>query len=277
MLFDLPKDILEAVYDRLHVHDRLRLNAVLPKDRRIFRTTRTDRDKDRRLALACVATKKLRSKRKVHGDGMSKWIPGLSPGLALRNFMLDNADDPTVVALTSEDPELASDLRAEERRRALLLAERSPAGVVPADASLDELADMVFSIVRRGDPERLEAVAEHARRVFASEGGVESYSRSRSAETAFFAAINSRNDAMAAHLLARGGDLYGASADEMVKYVTEGFGRVLLTSSHTRGIMLRIVPLTEAQRDAALSSMAEDLDVDAYRFAFGQVAESTWA
>ena len=232
MLTDLPRELFEAVYDRLHVHDRMRLNAAMPRDRRVTRGARIDE----RLALACLATKRRRR------------------SAPLKAFLLDNLAEPTVRSMLEEDATLAEDLRATAREREI--RDAKVASDIPRDATKDELEVLVLDMIRNGTPERLEAFAPVARQVLEVRHG--------SKCDALFSALNYQNDDMAAHLVSRGRELYGIDVDAMVRFVTEGYGRSLMTSRRTRESILRVVPLTAEQRREVIHSMMDDLDVDAY-------------
>lgn len=52
MLTNLPRDVIETVYDNLHIKDRVKLNIALPKRHRVQNTTNTNSMKDRKISLA---------------------------------------------------------------------------------------------------------------------------------------------------------------------------------------------------------------------------------
>jgi hypothetical protein len=58
MFLNLPREIQEAVYDKLEIRDRVTLNIALPKTHTIKKTTRTDSVKDKRLGIAWYYFKK---------------------------------------------------------------------------------------------------------------------------------------------------------------------------------------------------------------------------
>jgi hypothetical protein len=51
MFLQLPKEIQEVIYDKLHVRDRVMLNVALPKEARIKRTIRTDKLRDKQIGM----------------------------------------------------------------------------------------------------------------------------------------------------------------------------------------------------------------------------------
>lgn len=238
---DLPRELFEAVYDRLHVHDRMRLNAALPRGLRRKKSRNDDA-----LALACLATKRRRR------------------SASLSAFLLDNLAEPTVRSMLEEDAALGEELRGIARERDLRSARVDSA--VFRDATMDELKVVVSDVIRAGTPERLEELAPIARRVFETRTGAFRCD-------ALFSALNYRNEAMAAHLVSRGRELYGIDVDEMTRFVTEGFGKNLMTSPRTRQLILRVVPLTPEQRQTVIHSMLDDLDVEAYAYAHAQGAQ----
>lgn len=240
MLADLPRELFEAVYDRLHVHDRMRVNAAMPRDRRVTKRN------DAKLALACLATKRRRR------------------SAPLKAFLLDNLAEPTVRSMLEEDATLADDLRATAREREI--RDAKVASDIPRDATKGELEVLVLDMIRNGTPERLEAFAPVARQVLEVRVGFRC--------DALFSALNYRNDDMAAHLVGRGRDLYGIDVDAMVRFVTEGHGSSLMTSPRTRDSILRIVPLTAEQRQRVVHSMMDDLDVNAYTQVMGHHGEA---
>jgi hypothetical protein len=82
-LHELPVEILHEIYDRLHVHDRFRLNAALPRNARVTKTTRTDEAIDTKMAMCVIA---LKQHRRPLGDGLS-------------SFLALHWQDPTVIEL----------------------------------------------------------------------------------------------------------------------------------------------------------------------------------
>lgn len=83
---DLPSDLQEMVYDKLHIADRAMLNAILPVDSRIVKTTQTDREKDRGLSVIHY----LMMQRKMN-------IHNMSPSMI--HFMTENQTDPTIAGV----------------------------------------------------------------------------------------------------------------------------------------------------------------------------------
>ena len=256
MLLDLPRAFLEAVYDELHVADRMRLNAALPRDARIDRTIRTSRAKDDKLALACVAMKK---RVKTHGHRTTV-------SSAMEAFLAANRDDPTVKALVEEhDLTLPCPALVDLKDRIRAGDCAVVAADVPADATDADRDDLLTVLLQEGRPAQLDALAGDD---VASVDDRPLRAALAKRDAALFTTLNHRNEHMTAHLAARyglGSDVATAQGERCVGYVTTGSGRGLLTASHTREVMLRILPLTESQRAAATASALDELDVDAWR------------
>ena len=83
MFLDLPTELQHDIYDQLQADDRMRLNQALPKNARILKTTRTNAEKDRRLAVLAYSFRR----------GLVN--PGLIP-IAIVDFMKSDMEDPTV-------------------------------------------------------------------------------------------------------------------------------------------------------------------------------------
>ena len=261
MLLDLPRALLEAVYDELHVHDRLRLNAALPKDYRVVKTARTDKVKDEKLALACVAMKRPRQNKKR--------------ATAMLLFMAENRDDPTVLSLVADHGlelphKFVSTLigRIMKQRCAPVSVSASEMPVsapelpvsasdVPADATAKEREEIVDALLRGGTVEQLETLCSQP------SGPLAGHLAAR--KNVLFMLLNSMNHALFEHVLSKGAELYGLDIEEQTLYVTEGSGRGLLTTPHTREKMVSRLRLSEEQRQTALDSALDDMDIAAWK------------
>lgn len=89
-LIDLPDELLEDVYNRLHVLDRFRFNHALGNTHHIHHTTKTDKHKDRKLAMACLMFK-------------NKMVDVKKLPVRLLDFLSENRDDPTVQTILKEN------------------------------------------------------------------------------------------------------------------------------------------------------------------------------
>jgi hypothetical protein len=74
MLTNLPRDIVETVYDNLHIKDRAKLNLALPKMYTVKKTTKTDSLKDRKISLAYYFFSKRGSQRLRHTNSLYKFV-----------------------------------------------------------------------------------------------------------------------------------------------------------------------------------------------------------
>jgi hypothetical protein len=81
MFLNLPSDIQENIYDRLHIKDRVKLNIALPRKDRITRTIKTNQKKDKELGMAYYFFKKRKDKVNVMSS--------------IYRFVKKNIDDPT--------------------------------------------------------------------------------------------------------------------------------------------------------------------------------------
>ena len=240
MLLDLPRALLEDVYDMLHVHDRIRLNAALPRNGRVERTTRTSRQKDDKLALVCLA--------------MKRKPATVRPAAATLRFLSENRNEPTVRALVDEHgvalPVLdESGLLDRVRSKCQLPMLASD---VSSDPSVHE--EIARLLVEHGTPQQLEALAVPLGHAIIDIGS-----------TILFVALNYRNEAMVKHLVERGAELYGIDVAAALEVVTEGSGSFLLRTPRCRESMLRLLPLSAAHREIVLESALDDLDVEAWR------------
>ena len=268
MLLDLPRALLEAVYDELHVHDRLRLNAALPKDYRVVKTARTDKVKDEKLALACVAMKRPRQNKKR--------------ATAMLLFMAENRDDPTVLSLVADHglelphkfvSTLIGRIMKQRGAPVSVSAPEMPvsasempvsapelpvsASDVPADATAKEREEIVDALLRGGTVEQLKTLCSQP------SGPLAGHLAAR--KNVLFMLLNSMNHALFEHVLSKGDELYGLGIEEQTLYVTEGSGRGLLTTPHTREKMVSRLRLSEEQRQTALESALDDMDIAAWK------------
>jgi hypothetical protein len=88
MFLDLPNDLQENIFDRLHIKDRIKLNAAIPKASKITRTIKTDQRKDKKLGIAYHYFKKKKDKFTVCNN--------------LCKFIQSNRDDPTCSEIVNE-------------------------------------------------------------------------------------------------------------------------------------------------------------------------------
>jgi hypothetical protein len=80
MFLDLPIELQEKIYDNLEITDRVNLNIALPRNSKIIKTTKTNKEKDKRIGLLNYYFKK---KNKI------------IPRSKIYDFVLNNKDDPT--------------------------------------------------------------------------------------------------------------------------------------------------------------------------------------
>lgn len=99
-LVDLPRELLELVYDRLEVADRIRLNMSLPKGFAVTKTTRTSTSNDTKLAVVCMFLK-----RRAHLLGsLEVKVEDMSPVMC--KFFRNNLQDPTMIRIANEMPQV---------------------------------------------------------------------------------------------------------------------------------------------------------------------------
>lgn len=89
-LTDIPDDLRELIYDKLHVLDRYNFNLALGKKYNIPCTSSTDKHKDRKLAMATLMFKK-------------KMVDKNKLPFRLLRFLSENRDEPTVKSILSEN------------------------------------------------------------------------------------------------------------------------------------------------------------------------------
>lgn len=87
MFLELPRELQEAVYDKLSVRDRINLNLALPKAHTIKKTIRTDAAKDKRLGIAWYYVTK---KKPAH-------LPRY-----MQYWMERHSDDPTIQGIIED-------------------------------------------------------------------------------------------------------------------------------------------------------------------------------
>jgi hypothetical protein len=86
----LPEELLDDIYNKLHVLDRFRFNHALGKKHHIHHTTMTDKHKDRKLAMASIMFK-------------NKMVDIKKLPVRLLDFLSENRDDPTVRTILKEN------------------------------------------------------------------------------------------------------------------------------------------------------------------------------
>jgi hypothetical protein len=238
----LPRQCLEHIYDRLHVHDRLRLNAALPARERVTKTMRTCTAVDAKLAAACLAMKRIRRK-------------GRAVPLRIVRFMEHHARDPTVVhLLESEDAvtraAMSAAMSAAASRVTWTLDDRLKHIDVATEA---ELADVVAAMWAIATPEQFAEFVRHpkTRRLVVAR------------DWYMFNVINHGNETLAAHLIACGAETYGLDIAAALHVVVSGTGNGLLTDPRCREMILRLLPTDPVVVETVIDSILDDLDADA--------------
>jgi hypothetical protein len=235
----LPRQLLENVYDRLHVHDRMRLNAALPRGMRVVRSTHTDSATDARLAACVLALRRCRR----------------PLGKVLVEFLQRHRADPTVVALVAEHGLTSAELPAIIDPPFEVYASRIRQGTLPV--SLAELEPFLPTHVHEvtelalvwGTPEQFDMLmaSELFRPLLFNDRCV-------------FKALCYRNDRLLKHLLSR----HGPEVSAAVTYVTRGPGANLLVSPRTREVALDLLPLSEDDRGRIEGTVLHELNVEEY-------------
>ena len=240
MLLDLPRACLENVYDMLHVQDRIRLNSVLPRDQRVVKSLRTNEKKDRMLALANVACKRIK-KDKITGK--------------LTHFLSQNRDDPTVIAIVADHGVVLPDIECEIEIAATLcdLKKGQVVTKIPLEMSNNDVLMAVRIILSQGTPKQFDALAHDPR--------VHEY---LCADDVLFRTINHGNMKLCSHIMAKCEALVGINIPECINYMTVGHGKHILTMPHTRANILQIIPLTTEHRQVVENAMLQDLDIEAW-------------
>lgn len=100
-LLDVPRPILENIYNLLEISDRVRLNVALPIASRVI----IDTKKDKKLALIYRLFKKIGLEGPLSDKKFNEFTSSVT------TFLSDNSSDPTVVGILSEMPLLAADIK----------------------------------------------------------------------------------------------------------------------------------------------------------------------
>ena len=234
---DLPLSCVEKIYDELHVHDRLRMNMALPCAQRVTRTIKTDTANDRHLAVAWVAMKKRSSKK------LSRPIKAL---------LTRNSGDPTVRAMVAElgVPTSEFELEVLKKKPFVNAAEIDECNMTEKDA-----AAFVEELLRTCTVEQFVELA--------TRGGPVVRRIAISAD-AMFTVLNFRNLPLFEWIAKNGADV-GFDVHAGTSLIVHGSGKGLLTYKDKRDLIVRHLPLDEAQRAALLDAMLDDLDADSYR------------
>lgn len=93
MFLELPSEVQHIVYDKLIIDDRIALNKALPIKNRIVKTTKTCKQKDKKLHIL----KHVFKKHKVSSSDIS---------LKLYDFLCENRDDPSIQCMLDENTDL---------------------------------------------------------------------------------------------------------------------------------------------------------------------------
>lgn len=146
MLSGLPTEILSVVFDNLHVFDRMRANAVLPRSQRI------KRPKDKALAVVAYAFRK-------------KLVTKSSISEEIKSFLVENSNEPTVHDLVDEH-QIALPKRPVCTRTDFskwIMQKQSPLVSPPMDANapLYEIKHALDLISKYATPAQFDMIAAH--------------------------------------------------------------------------------------------------------------------
>lgn len=151
-LTDLPRELLEQVYDLLEVSDRVRLNLSLPKGSAVTKTTRTSTANDAKIAVVYMFLKRRAS---LLGASEVR-VNEMSP--AMCKFFQKNITDPTLIRIATEMPQVVPAPLAVHGRLLLdlitMIRERQPidAGAIAWTEFVYDIEDVVQAVVTSGTP-----------------------------------------------------------------------------------------------------------------------------
>jgi hypothetical protein len=249
-LLDLPAGCMAHVYDALHIRDRVRLNAALPKDRRVTATTRTDRAKDGKLALVYRTMKR---------RGMCVVKP------KMLRFLSENRGDPTVDALAAEHVRLfpctrtsLSMLGAIEDIRLRITGAAAGRPLVTPEELRDSRVDLKLVatwVMTSASPEQFDALVADDQVACQLRNG------SSSADHMLFMATNFGNRPLLEHLVAHSEARHGMSIATAVDDMLHRCSGCLALRKDMRDLLLRCVPLSTEQREVLRGMVEDDLDV----------------
>lgn len=140
-LLDLPRELLGLLYDKLEISDRVRFNIALPKRLHISNTMCTTVENDEKLTVIHRFFQRRVRAPVTRGD-MS---------YAMRRFFHDNNDDPTVVRVIKEFPQLSQLSRKTSTEPATLVRQGQLETCVWADVEEEDVL-LVQAMKERGTP-----------------------------------------------------------------------------------------------------------------------------